>query len=87
MTTFRALWPITDHTITFPALCHQAWEDVPHLLLQAHAKPTGHGRWYSAPSTHVPGSGRVTDWVLIYECPAVKVRRRSVSRDDQAHVA
>ncbi|UIU47020.1 hypothetical protein [Microcystis phage MinS1] len=68
--TFRAIWPITDERLPFTALCAQAWPDIPRLLRRAHATPTGHGRFTAAPSAHIPGSGRITDWVLIYECPA-----------------
>jgi hypothetical protein len=70
--TFRALWPITDPNCPFLRLCNDAFPDVPALLRQAHAIPTAHGRFHVAPSAHVPGSGRITDWVLIYECPAFR---------------
>lgn len=68
--TFRAIWPITNERLPFVALCTQARHDIPLLLAQAHARPTGPGRWSMAESTYIPGSGRVTPWVLIYECPA-----------------
>ncbi|GAW54709.1 hypothetical protein [Nocardioides sp. PD653] len=71
--TFRAIWPITNERLPFIALCAQARHDIPLLLGQAHARPVGGGRWTLAESVHVPGSGRVTPWVLIYECPAHRV--------------
>lgn len=78
MTTFRAIWPITDQKATFLDLCRQAYDEVGQLLRQAHARPTGHGRFSVAASAHIPGSGRVTDWVLLYECPAQRAALRAL---------
>ncbi|WKN47126.1 hypothetical protein [Nocardioides sp. Arc9.136] len=70
MTSFRAIWPITDLHAGMAQLVAQARPELPRLLAQAHARPTGIGRFTVAASAHVPGSGRVTEWVLLYECPA-----------------
>ena len=77
---FQALWPITDESVRLPDLVDQAREDVPALLAQAHAKPTGQGRWRIADSRKIPGSGRTTELVLVYECPAVKTAPRVYHR-------
>lgn len=67
---FRAIWPITDERLPFTALCAQATHDVPLLAAQAHAHLVGPGRYTVARSTDIPGSGRITEWVLIYDAPA-----------------
>ena len=72
---FRACWPITDASTPSLDLCPQACTALGRLPRQAHARPSGHGRFTAAPSAHVPGSGRVTNWVLIYECPARPTNR------------
>lgn len=75
---FRAVWPVVDERLPFTALCAQALHDVPILLAQAHARPAGPGRWSMAESVYVAGSGRVTRWVLLYECPARRVPVRAL---------
>ena len=77
MSRFRAIWPITNERLPFTALCAQAAHDVPLLAAQAHARITGPGRWTAALSTDVPGSGRITEWVLLYEAPATQAPRRT----------
>ena len=76
MILFRAIWPITDETVGYAELCRQATDDLPALVAQAKARLTRPGRFSIAPSDKVPGSGRVTDAVLVYEAPAVPVVRR-----------
>ena len=66
---FRARWPIHHHA-PHTDLVDQAAADLPTLIRQAHARLTGPGRFTIARSQHVPGSGRITEWVLIYEAPA-----------------
>lgn len=77
MSRFRAIWPITNERLPFTALCAQATHDIPHLAALAHARITGPGRWTCALSTDVPGSGRITKWVLLYEAPATAAPRRT----------
>jgi len=74
---FRALWPITDDSLTFADLCKQAAGDLPDLVIQAHARLLRPGRFTIAESAHVPGSGRVTPTVLLYEAPAEAKPMRS----------
>lgn len=74
---FRAIWPITNERLPFTALCAQATHDIPLLAAQAHARITGPGRWTAALSTDIPGSGRITKWVLLYEAPAVRAPRHT----------
>ena len=80
---FRAIWPITDESQSYAALCRAAADDLPLLIAQAHAQLTHAGRFSVAPADLVPGSGRVTESVLVYEAPA---ERRAV-RDYRKAVA
>jgi hypothetical protein len=73
---FRAIWPITDETASWSELVADARPEVPLLAARAHARVCGPGRFSVAESCHVPGSGRVTASVLLYEAPAVAVDRR-----------
>lgn len=77
---FRAMWPIVAD---LPAsdLFREARCDLPLLAAQAHARIIGPGRFSFARSVDVPGSGRVSEFVLIFEAPAVERRRglRSVA--------
>lgn len=68
--TLRCLWPVVDPSIPLRELLAEAAADLPEVATRAHAKVTGPGRWSMAPSEAVPGSGRVTDTVLIFEAPA-----------------
>ena len=76
--TFQAMWPVLDEQINWTKLCRQALEEVPNLMRQSRAIPTGHGRFLFADSTHVAGSGKVSKWVLLYECPARPRRARRI---------
>lgn len=69
---FRAVWPITDESMPYADLCRTAEDDLPLLIAQAKARLLRRGRFSIAPSASVPGSGRVTESVLIYEAPAVR---------------
>lgn len=73
MSTLRLLWPIVDQRIPYDQLIAEAEEDVERLAIQAHARVTDYaaGRWSIERSAKVPGSGRITPTVLIYEAPAV----------------
>ncbi|MFW6776108.1 hypothetical protein ACOACO_17625 [Nocardioides sp. CPCC 205120] len=68
--TFRAIWPIVDESRTYAALCREAAREVPEIAARSRARLTGPGRFSVAPSESVPGSGRLTDSVLVYEAPA-----------------
>ena len=74
---FRAIWPITDESVSYADLCRQAANDVALLIGQAHCRLTKPGRFSIAPAELVPGSGRVTDSVLVYEAPASPLPARS----------
>jgi hypothetical protein len=70
---FRAFWPIVDQRVPYDALIREAEAELPELTIRAHARITnlGAGRWSIERSSRVPGSGRVTPTVLMYEAPAV----------------
>lgn len=80
---FRACWPITNESTPYQRLVAQACRDLPTLEAQAHAQPTGPGRFSARPSEHVPGSGRVTAWTLLYECPATRTAPRAIPDPEQ----
>lgn len=67
---FRAIWPIVDETVKYGDLLRQAATELPTLTTQAHVRVIGAGRFSIAESVYVPGSGRLTDSVLVYEAPA-----------------
>lgn len=73
MSSFQAIWPILDQRLTYDQLIDEAAHDLPTLVAQAHARITDWraGRWSIARSVDVPGSGRITPTVLLYEAPAV----------------
>lgn len=77
---FRATWPITDPTVGFLELLEMARQDLPALLTQAHARRTGLGRYTVAHSIDIPGSGRTTEWVLLFQCPATRTDARPYHR-------
>lgn len=72
---FRAVWPVVDNVPTI-SLLTQAGGDIRHLAAQAHARIVGPGRFSFARAVDVPGSGRVTEWVLLFEAPAERVAVR-----------
>ena len=74
---FRAIWPIVDETTSYADLCREAAAEIPELVARSRARLAKPGRFSVAPSEHVPGSGRVTDSVLIYEAPAQPLATRS----------
>lgn len=79
MNRFRAVWPIVDETVPFPDLLREASAEISTLATQAGARLTRPGRFLIAPSDLVPGSGRVTAWVLVYDAPATLIIRASVT--------
>lgn len=78
---FRAIWPITDPDATWSSLVETASTEVPLLAARAHARITGAGRFTIADSRLVPGSGRTTKHVLMFEAPAVMRKRREYHRE------
>lgn len=76
MTTFKAIWPITDQTQSLDELIAVATPEVPTLASRAHARITSRGRFTIARSIDVPGSGRATPTVLVYEARAVEMPAR-----------
>jgi hypothetical protein len=73
---FRAIWPIADESVPYAQLCHEASADLPHLVAQAKARLLRGGSFSIAPSAQVPGSGRVTESVLIYTAAAEPMKQR-----------
>lgn len=68
--TLRLLWPITDDNLPLRRLIEQAKPEVAELACRAHARVTGGGQWSIRRAVDVPGSGRVTEHVLVLEAPA-----------------
>lgn len=66
---FRAFWPILDMATPLEELLAAANRELPLVAARAHAEVRHDGRWSIAPSVRVPGSGRVTENVLLYEAP------------------
>jgi len=81
MTVFRALWPITDPTLGVGDLLATAASDLPLLSRQARVELVGEGRYCVARSATVPGSGNLTEWTLLYTCPAVPAGDPAVRLD------
>lgn len=73
---FRACWPILEDGTPYRDLVRTAKTEIPVLVGQAHARLTGAGRFSIAESVDVPGSGRTTPTVLVYEAPATAITRR-----------
>lgn len=73
MSVFRAMWPIVDERVPYEHLIAEAFEEIERLAAQAHCRIAdwSAGRFSIARSCQVPGSGRVTPTVLLYEAPAV----------------
>ncbi len=72
---FRACWPILEDGTPYRALLATAKTELPLLLGQAHARLVGPGRFSIAESVDVPGCGRTTPTVLVFEAPATRNRR------------
>ncbi|MCF6376918.1 hypothetical protein L2K70_04820 [Nocardioides KLBMP 9356] len=77
MSMFRAIWPIVDESMPYADLCREATADLPRLITQAKARLLRPGGFSIAPAAQVPGSGRVTESVLIYTAPAEPMPWRS----------
>lgn len=73
MSTFLAFWPIVDQRVPYERLLAEAEAELPDLVSRAHARIVDYraGRWSIARSSRVPGCGRITPTVLLYEAPAV----------------
>ena len=67
---FRAIWPIVDESVSYAELCKEAAADLPLLVARAKARLLRPGAFQVAASVDVPGSGRVSESVLIYTAPA-----------------
>lgn len=76
---FRAMWPIVSDQ---PAqqLIREAREEIPLLAARAGARIIGPGRFTFARSVDVPGSGRVTEFVILFEAPASEKKRRRIAQ-------
>lgn len=74
---FRAIWPIVNESIPWADLIAEARRDLAIVAGQAHCRPDWRaGRWSLARSVDVPGSGRTTASVLVYEAPATPIEAR-----------
>lgn len=73
---FRACWPILEDGTPYRDILRDAKAELPVLLGQAHARMTGPGRFSIAESIDVPGSGRTTPTVLVFEAPAIAIAHR-----------
>lgn len=73
----RCIWPILDERMPYRELVRAAKGDVPGLATQAHARLAAPGRFSIAESVDVPGSGRTTATVLVFEAPAVRAPARA----------
>ena len=78
--TARFFWPIHDQAVGWDALIAQACADLPLLAAQAHVRLVAPGAFRIARSVDVPGSGRITPTVLIYEAPARPLKARNYRR-------
>lgn len=74
---FRAIWPITDPTMTTEALMVEALHEAPVVARRHHAELLGPGRFHRLPSARVAGSGRATEECLVYEAPAKPMAERA----------
>ena len=84
---FRALWPILDDAPSaagYAQLLAEARADLPAILARHSARATGPGVFHVAASVDVPGSGRVTESVLIWEGPVVAAEPRVYRTHTQA---
>lgn len=68
----RAFWPIVDPTLGWDDLISEALKDLPWVAARSHVNITGLPRWYVARSVDFPGSGRVTELILVCEVPATR---------------
>lgn len=73
---FRAVWPILEDGTPYRDIVRAAKAEIPALAGQAHARLTGPGRFSIAESDDVPGCGRTTPTVLVFEAPALAIARR-----------
>ena len=73
---FRACWPILEDGTSYRDMVRAAKAELPMLVAQAHASIVGPGRFSIAESVDVPGSGRTTPTVLVFEAPAVEAAPR-----------
>lgn len=71
--TFTALWPITDRR-PMRYLIAEAREDLPRVLLLAHARLLAEPRWSIRRGQDVPGSGGAAE-VLVAVAPAMRAQR------------
>ncbi len=77
---FRAIWPIADEAVPYAELCAEATADLPWLVQTARVFITTEGRFSVAPACDVPGSGRVTGSVLVWEAQARPAPRTRYQR-------
>jgi len=78
--TFRAIWPIRDETVPWSDLLREAADDIPMIAAAAGARVLTRGIFSIARSVDVPGSGRVTNTILVFEAPARALPRRGYHR-------
>lgn len=70
---FRAVWPVLDEAAPLSELLREATAELDEVASRAHARILTRGRFSIALSSQVPGSGRITELVLLFEAPAERV--------------
>lgn len=71
----RMVWPILDTSRPLDALIREAHGELAELAARTGARLVGSPRYTVARAVDVPGSGRVSELVLLAEAPAVPDRR------------
>lgn len=74
---FRAVWPVLDARVPVPQLLAEARDELAALATRAGCQITGTPRFRLAPSDRVPGSGRISETVLLADAPAEPVAPRA----------
>lgn len=81
MTTFRAVWPITDPGMPADDLTEEAAQDLPNVAERHRVRITGTPRFHIRPGRNTPGSQGAAH-VIVCNVPA-----EAVHRAEYGHVA
>ena len=73
---FRALWPITDPSMTLAELANEALPDLEAITHRSRVQAIGRPRWCIRPGRDVPGSGGA-EQVLIADLAVVAIPRNT----------
>lgn len=84
--TFRAVWPITDDTVPWHQLVAEAYADLENVAARYRVRidPDAQPRVFRAPASLVPGSGGLTDTVLVFDVRATPIKPRPYHRRSTA---